>query len=137
MQSNPFLDLAVFPDSQVDPMTLRTFIERSQKGHEMTSTSSQGSSFMMTYSHEESDGKKVLLKIRGSVDERNMGSLLPAPVVCFFYDKDSLAPSKSASLYSDRPSHLFNEDEGRRYLEACKAAWDYISIHSTLRRGDL
>lgn len=137
MQSNPLLDLAVFPDSQVDPMTLRTFVERSQQGHQFTSTSPSGGGFMLSYMHEDEDGKKVMLKIKGSVDERNMASLLPAPVVCFFYEEGFLSPSKSTSLYSVRPSHAFNEDEGRRYLEACKAAWDYISVHSTMRRGDL
>lgn len=137
MKENPFLDLAVFPDSPVDPMTLRTHLERTRQGHEITVNLKGKQGFMLSFNHREEDGRRVVLKIRGVVDERNLGSLLPAPVACFFYEKDELKPSKSFSLYTARPSSLLGEEEGRRYLSACARAWEFISIHSTLRRGDL
>lgn len=137
MKTNPFLDLAVFPDSPVDMMTLRTHVERSRLGHEINVTSRNGRDFMLGYHHQEEDGGRVILKIKGKTDDRNHGLLLPAPVACFFYEGSSERPTKSVTLYSDRPSKHFNEHEGQRYLAACQAAWEYISIHSTIRRGDL
>lgn len=137
MKTNPFLDLAVFPDSPVDMMTLRTYVERSRHGHEINVTARGGREFMLGYHHQEEDGGRVILKIKGKTDDRSLGLLLPAPAACFFYDAGSDRPTKSVTLYSDRPSKHFNEHEGRRYLDACQAAWEYISIHSTMRRGDL
>ncbi|MBA4293814.1 hypothetical protein C0431_12700 [bacterium] len=135
MSQNLFLDLAVFPDSPVDPMTLRNFVEQNRQGHSIQSAR-KGREFILTYRHKDEQGE-VMLKIRGRVSEQNLGFLLPAPVAVYLYDNEVEAPKKSVTLYKDRPSGLFTEVEGERYMRACRAAWGYISIHSSLRRGDL
>lgn len=130
---NPLLDLSVFPEARIDTMTLKVETDRSNGKILMTRASDH---FMVTYKYEQGD-RHIHLKIKGVLDRDGMGVLLPAPVACFLYEPGETKPFKFATLYSQRPSEFLEGDEGPLYLEACKAAWQYIEKHSNLKRGDL